>query len=156
MVGQHLGAGDPDRADESASAAARTCVLATLPLTFVLFVFARPLFGIFTDDAPTIEAGVLYLRIQAIVLAFMALEEVYLGAFAGAGDTLAASIIAFGGTAARIPAAWWLAHDVGLGIAGVWIAIAASTAAKGALLWAWWKRGAWRTGNEIEPAARLP
>lgn len=155
MVGQHLGAGDVLRARASAKAAARWCLLAMLPLTIGLYLLARPLFGLFTDDPATIEAGVLYLRIQSIVLVFMALEEVYLGAFAGAGDTLAASIIAFGWTAARIPIAYWLAHHVGLGIAGVWLAVAASTALKGALLWAWWRRGRWHRPalNEIEPAA---
>lgn len=153
MVGQHLGAGSADRARESASAAARTCILAMIPLSVLLFVFARPLFGVFTDDPATIEGGVLYLRIQVAVLVFMALEEVYLGAFAGAGDTLAASIITFSLTAARIPAAWWLAYDAGLGIGGVWLAIAASTALKGALLWLWWRRGRWRS-VALEPAAR--
>lgn len=155
MVGQHLGAGDPKRANESASAAARTCVLAMLPLTLFLFAFARPLFGIFTEDPATIDGGVLYLRIQVVVLVFMALEEVYLGAFSGAGDTLAASIITFGLTAARIPAAWWLAYDAGLGIAGVWLAIAASTALKGALLWAWWRRGRWQSAAVHERQARV-
>ena len=143
MVGQHLGRGDPARARESARAAARSASLIMVPITIALFVLARPLFGLFTDDPATIDAGVLYLRIQVAVLIFMALEEVYLGAFAGAGDTLAASAITFFFTAARIPLAWWLAYDAGLGVTGVWIAIAASTAIKGALLWAWWRRGRW-------------
>lgn len=151
MVGQHLGRRDVERARESAGAAARTCTLAMVPLTIVLFALARPLFGLFTDDPVTIDAGVLYLRIQATVLVFMALEEVYLGAFAGAGDTLGASIIAFGLTAARIPAAWWLAYEAGLGVAGVWIAIASSTAIKGAVLWAWWRRGRWQHAALREP-----
>ncbi len=140
MVGQHLGAKDPQRAHASARAAARSATLLMLPLTLALAALARPLFDVFTDDPATIDAGVLYLRMQALVLVPMALEEVYLGAFAGAGDTLVASMIAFGWTAARIPAAWWLAHGAGLGIAGVWIAIAASTAIKGASLWLWWGR----------------
>lgn len=141
MVGQHLGAGDPARARASVSAAARISVLAMIPLSIVLFTFARPLFELFSDDAATVDAGVLYLRIQVAVLAFMALEEVYLGAFAGAGETLAASGIAFFFTAARIPAAYWLADHTRLGVAGVWIAIAASTAIKGVLLRLVWRRG---------------
>lgn len=160
LVGQHLGAGDREKARASAAAAARWCAIAMVPFTIALFVLARPLFGVFTDDPATIEAGVLYLRIQTVVLALMALEEVYVGAFAGAADTLAASVISFGWTAARIPAAWWLAHTLGLGIAGVWIAIAASTGIKGVLLWLWWRRGRWEhaivTTDGAEPAAQLP
>lgn len=159
MVGQHLGAGDPERARASAAAAARWCAIAMVPLTFVLLALPRPLLAVFTDDPATIEAGVLYLRIQALVLVPMALEEVYQGAFAGAGDTLAASVIAFGWTAARIPIAWWLAHPMGLGITGVWIAIAATTGIKGALLWLWWRRGRWQSAlstERREPAPQMP
>jgi putative MATE family efflux protein len=151
MVGQHVGAGDVDRARASARAAARLALGAMVPFTLTLFAGARPLFDLFTDDPATIEAGVRYLRIQTVVLAFMALEEVYKGAFTGAGQTLAASIIGFGWTVARIPAAWWLAHPLGLGIAGVWIAIAASTAIKGVLMWLWWRRGAWIASRAGEP-----
>ncbi len=140
MVGQHLGAGDPERARAAARASAGTAVAVMVPIALFLLGGARPLFGLFSDDPATVDAGVLYLRIQACVLVFMALEEVYLGAFAGAGDTTGASIITFGFTAARIPAAWWLANTGGLGIAGVWIAIAASTAIKGVGLWLWWRR----------------
>lgn len=160
MVGQHLGAGDAERARRSASAAARMCVLSMAPLAILLLAFARPLFAAFTDDPATVEAGVLYLRIQAVVLPLMALEEVYQGSFAGAGDTLAASIISFAWTAARIPLAYWLAHALGLGPAGVWIAIAGSTGIKGLLMWRWWRRGRWAQAmaetERREPAAQLP
>jgi putative MATE family efflux protein len=139
MVGQHLGAGDVERARGAARAAAQLALVWMVPFTLLLFAGARPLFALFTDDPATIEAGVLYLRIQTAVLGLMALEEVFKGAFTGAGETLGASIISVGWTAARIPAAWWLAHRAGLGIAGVWIAIAGSTAIKGALLAAWWR-----------------
>jgi len=140
MVGQHLGAGDRERAHQSARAAARLALIAMVPFTVALFVLARPLFGVFTDDPATLEAGVLYLRIQTTVLALMALEEAYKGAFTGSGETLMASLVGFGFTAARIPAAWVLAHPLGLGIAGVWTAIAGSTALKGVLLWLLWRR----------------
>ena len=140
MVGQHLGAGDVQRARQSAASAARLALAAMLPFPLLLFALARPLFGLFTDDPATLDAGVLYLRIQTAVLALMALEETYKGAFAGSGRPLAASLIGFGFTAARIPAAWVLAYPLGLGIAGVWLAIAASTAIKGALLWLLWLR----------------
>lgn len=139
MVGQHLGASDLAGARRSAGAAVKLAVGAMVPATAILVVFARPLFGLFTDDDATIEAGALYLRIQAAVLVAMAFEETYKGAFTGSGRTLAASVISFGLTAARIPLAYGLAGP--LGIAGVWLAIAASTAAKGALLYAAWRRG---------------
>ncbi|MBX3270531.1 MAG: MATE family efflux transporter [Sandaracinaceae bacterium] len=140
MVGQHLGAGDAARARASARAAARLALAAMIPCTLVLFAGAAPLFSLFTDDAATVDAGARYLRIQTAVLVLMALEEVYKGAFTGAARTLGVSIVSFGLTAVRWPAAWLLAVGLGMGIDGVWIAIAASTAVKGALLALLWRR----------------
>lgn len=138
--GQHLGAGDASKARAAVSAATQLSLVAMVPFTLALFLLARPLFELFTDDAPTIAAGVVYLRIQTAVLAFMALEEVHKGAFTGAGKTFAVSILSFGFTALRIPVAWLLAVELGMGIEGVWIAIAGSTAIKGALLALLWRR----------------
>ncbi len=137
MVGQHLGAGDGARARASARAAAQLGLAVMVPATVVLGLFAEPLFRLFTDDPATVQAGTLYLRAQALVLAAMALEEVYRGAFTGSGRTLLAAALSFGLTAARVPAAFLLSGP--LGIAGVWLAIAGSTALKGASLYVAWR-----------------
>ncbi len=150
MAGQHLGAGDATRANEAARAAAKLALGAMVPFTLVLFFGARPLFSLFSDDAAIVEAGAVYLRIQTAVLAFMALEEVYKGAFTGAGKTLAVSIVSFGFTLLRLPAAWLLAVRAGLGIDGVWIAIAGSAAIKGALHAMLWRR--FSPAHPAEPA----
>ncbi len=143
MTGQHLGARSARRAEEATRAAVRLCLFAMIPFTLVLFLGAAPLFALFSDDRAIVEAGAAYLRVQTAVLAFMALEEVYRGAFTGAGRTLLPSIIELVFTALRLPAAWLLAVPAGLGADGVWIAIAGSTAIKGALLavaWRWDRR----------------
>ncbi|MEZ4339998.1 MAG: MATE family efflux transporter, partial [Sandaracinaceae bacterium] len=158
MAGQHLGAGDEARAGEATAAAAKLALGAMVPFTLVLFVGAQPLFSLFSDDAAIVDAGAVYLRIQTAVLAFMALEEVYKGAFTGAGRTLAVSIVSFGFTLLRLPAAWLLAVQAGLGVDGIWIAIAGSTAIKGALLYLLWRRvSPARPGASAPPrGARLP
>jgi len=88
----------------------------------------------FTTDPATLLEGGAYLRLAGLAAVFMAIEIVYEGAFAGAGDTLPAMAITLPVTAARIPAAWLLAVHTPLGATGVWIAIALSTAAKGLAL----------------------
>jgi len=140
MVGQHLGAEAPAQAKAAAHAAARLALGAMVPFTLGYLALAEPLFSLFTDDPAIVSAGAAYLRVQALVLVFMALEEVFKGAFTGAGRTLAASVVSFGFTALRLPAAWLLAVHAGWGIDGVWIAIAGSTAIKGALLALLWRR----------------
>lgn len=139
MVGQHTGAEDPRAASHAARAATRLALLAMTPFTVGYLVFAEALLRLFTDDPAIVDAGVDYLRVQTAVLFFMALEEVHKGAFTGTGRTLAAAAVSFSMTALRLPAAWVLAVPLGLGIDGVWTAIAASTALKGGLMALLWR-----------------
>ncbi|MBN96088.1 MAG: hypothetical protein CL928_18765 [Deltaproteobacteria bacterium] len=151
MVGQHLGAGSPKTAARCAHRAATLGCAVMVPIAVFLYAFAPQLFALFVSGGPThttealltASAGSLYLRIQCAVFVFMALEVIYQGAFAGAGDTLPAFWIGFGFTSARIPLAWAFAYPMGMGIDGVWIAIAVSTVIKGVLSWAWFRRGRW-------------
>ena len=73
----------------------------------------------------------------------MGLEVVFQGGFNGSGDTVPPLIIGVTFTAARLPLAWFLAWPLGMGITGVWWAIALSTLVKGLLCWLWFRRGRW-------------
>jgi putative MATE family efflux protein len=143
MVGQHLGAGDEGRAAASAHAAARLAALAMLPMSLGAFVFAAPLSHLLADPA-TAAASTVYLRWQAMFWVLMAAETAYQGAFSGSGHTVPAFAINLVGTVLRIPAAWLLAFPLGMGIDGVWLAIAGSTAIKGLAMAGWFARGTWR------------
>jgi len=140
MVGQYIGAGDPRGAQRAARTAAKMSVLAMLPATLILFVFARPLFGFFANEPATVDAGVVYLQIQALFFVFMAVELAYEGAFTGTGHTVPAFVIGSVGTLLRIPLAWLLAWPLGMGVEGIWWAIAGSTAVKGVIMTLWFHR----------------
>lgn len=138
LVGQWLGAGQPDRARECAAAAARINGWVVAGLGALLAIFATPLFRVF-GEAPVPEASA-YLRWQALVFVFMAWECVYEGAFVGARRTVPPLVVGFLFTAARVPLALWWSGWPDLGIDGVWIAIAVSTLVKGVLIRSWWAR----------------
>jgi len=143
LVGQHVGAGSPDEARRAVHTAARASDLVMLASGLVGLVFAEPIYGLFTDDPAIVAAGGVYLRWQAIVWIGMGRELVYEGAFTGVGHTLPAMAWGGGLTLARIPLAALLAWGVGLGVQGVWIAVAASTAGKGLALGWRWAAGGW-------------
>ncbi len=143
MVGQHLGAKDPATAARCAHVGGAITFGALLPVAALLYVTAPPLFDLFTDDPATAAAGVHYLRIQLLVMAFMGLEVAYEGAFSGAADTVPTFWITVIFTGARIPGAWFLAYELGWGIGGVWWAIAVSTLIKGIVMPLWFARGKW-------------
>ncbi len=151
MVGQHLGAGSPERAAQSVAAANRICVAFMLPCAALLIVGAPWFFDAFTDDPEIIRSGTVYLRWQAVVFVAMGVHVIYEGAFSGAGDTDPPLIIGGSLTVARIPMAIILGTTLGLGITGVWIAIALSTGLKAVGSWWWWRRGTWATALPKDP-----
>ena len=153
MVGQSLGAGWPQRAAQSARAAWWMCAAVLAPATVILMLGAPWFFGLFTDDPAIVASGTSYLRIQALVFLFMGLDVVYEGAFSGAGNTLPPLVISAVFTTARIPLAWLLGGPLGLGIDGVWVAIAATTAVRGAVAALWWRRGRWATALRNDEVA---
>jgi putative MATE family efflux protein len=143
MVGQHLGAGNPTMAARCAHVGAAICAASLLPMAAGLYLGAPWLFEVFTNDPATVAAGVHYLRIQMVVLALMGIDVAYEGAFSGSGDTMPTFWITFVLTGARLPAAWFLAYELGWGIGGVWWAIAISTALKGVVMPLWFARNRW-------------
>lgn len=143
LVGQHLGARDPVGALRAANIAARMCAAVVIPVGVVLFAVAEPLYGLFATKPETIAAGVLYLRLQAPIFGFLALESVYEGGFSGSGRPMPSLWIGATGTILRLPLAWALAFGAGFGIGGIWLAIALSTVIKGVAMWAWFQRSHW-------------
>ncbi len=133
LVGQSLGAGAPPRAKR---ATWRTLFLTIVPVgvvTVLLVSFPAEAVRGFIPAPDVIAAGMTYVLIVGMSEPFMAFEVVLLGAFAGAHRTLAPSIVQIALTASRIPmAAYLVAH--GYGVEGIWIAIGATTVAKGILL----------------------
>ena len=142
-VGQNLGAGKPERAARAAWAA--TAITAVILLFFSVAFRLAPhaISAVFTADPQTIAAGAVYLQILAWSQVFMGVEIVLGGAFTGSGDTLPPMLVAVPLNLARIPAAFWLADTVGMGVHGVWWAISGTTILKGILLALWFLRGKW-------------
>ncbi|MGB1251398.1 MAG: MATE family efflux transporter, partial [Candidatus Promineifilaceae bacterium] len=68
LVSQNNGAGNIGRMYETFRVGMRYGVLLMLVTMFLIMVFARPLMGLFTNDAEIINIGVSYIRIRALGL----------------------------------------------------------------------------------------
>ena len=146
LVGQNLGAGKPERAEQSVWVACRYN-LVFLSVLGVLFVaFAPTLTGAFGHDAEVSRVAALGLRIMSIGFPCYAFGMVVMQAFNGAGDTWTPTWLNFMiFWCWEIPLAWLLAKPFGWGATGGFAAIpiAFSTlAAVGAVLF---HRGKWKT-----------
>ena len=96
FVSQNIGAGKTRRAREGT---VRTLVMAdlvTLVIAVLLFVFASPATGLFTEDEEVISFGVLFLRANIFFLLFNCINHVLAGALRGAGDSRGPMIIMLG------------------------------------------------------------
>lgn len=148
LVGQNLGAREPERAVRTVGVIARYNV-AFLGIVAALFVFfARPLVGIFTSDPPVVELAVTALRIVALGFAFFAYGMVAIQAFNGAGDTRTPMLVNAGSFwLCKIPLAYLLARVIGIGPAGVFIAVSAAYSLQSVVAAALFRRGRWRNAT---------
>lgn len=145
LVGQNLGAGQPDRAAHSAWVA--TFHAMAIMSAFAVIFMAVPgwLARSFTNDAAIVPIVVWYLRINAISEPFLAMNMVLRGGLQGAGDTLVPAIITIATNyAVRLPLTWYLAIHTDHGAIGAWIAMSSSTILSGTLMAIWFKMGHWR------------
>jgi len=145
LVGQNLGAKQPERAEQSVW---RTGIYNMLFLgsVGVLFIFfAEPLIRLFSQDPAVVPLGAACLRIVSYGNIGYAYGMVMLQAFNGAGDTVTPTFVyLFGFWLLEIPLAYWLAIPAHLRSNGVFIAIViAETAIAGASA-ILFKRGRWK------------
>ncbi|NBD10232.1 MATE family efflux transporter [Corallococcus sp. c25j21] len=146
LLGQSMGAGDPDRGERAVWLAGRynLIVLGSIGLGF--FLFATPLLGAFTTDPAVVEAGATALRIFSLSFLSCAYGMVITSAFNGAGDTRTPTLIDLGCLwALELPLAWVLAEPLGLGAVGAYIAVPVAFAAMSVLGIVLFKRGRWKT-----------
>jgi len=143
MVGQNLGAKQPQRAIKAAWVTLGIISSITFIYGLIFFFFAEKITSMLTSDMEVIKISGYYLKILALSQVFMALEFVLEGAFAGAGNTVPPMIVSIPGTLIRIPLAYFLAIPLGLGPIGIFWAITISTIIKGIVILIWFRTGSW-------------
>ena len=144
MVGQNLGAKQPDRAARCAWGATGAAVGITFIISLVFILLPKEIASVFTNDPVVLEIAIDYLIILGITQTAMALEIVIEGAFGGAGDTLPPMIVMIPGSAIRVPLAYYLCFNLDWGINGVWWTLTITCALKAIVLSLWFKRGKWK------------
>jgi putative MATE family efflux protein len=145
LVGQNLGANQPERAETSVwrTGVYNMLFLGTVGLVFVLF--AGPVVRLFTNDPVVVPLAASCLRIVSYGNIGYAYAMVMLQAFNGAGDTVTPTIVNFFGFwLLEIPLAYWLAMRVGLRSNGVYLSIVIAESAVAVASIVLFKRGRWK------------
>ncbi len=144
MIGQALGARQPE-AGRRAALAALLLALILMGTMGMALAFGGPLLvGLFTEDPAVIAQGTAALRITALIQPAMALSFVFSGALRGAGDTRYTLLVtATSIWLIRIPLAAFLAHGLGWGLPGAWVGMLADFAVRALLFGRRFMGGAW-------------
>ncbi|NQV03119.1 MAG: MATE family efflux transporter [Bacteroidia bacterium] len=145
LVGQNLGAKQPQRAEQSVWATAWANMILLGFVGVVLMFFSDFFISLFINDAAVIKAGALGLRIISAGFIAYGLGMVMVNAFNGAGDTMTPTWInLFCFWLFEIPVAWLLAIPFGMNETGVFLAIVAAETAMTLAAWILFRRGRWK------------
>jgi Na+-driven multidrug efflux pump len=145
MVGQNLGAMQPERAARSVSLIARAVALVSGGIIGLLVLLAPQVMALFSRDAETISIGVHVIRALSIgYLGFM-VNVVFDAAQAGAGDTLSPMIINLVALwLIQVPLAYLLSRSAGLKADGIWLALALGWILQATLMGLRFRQGRWK------------
>ena len=146
LVGQNLGAHQPERAEESVWKTGIYNMIFLGGEGVLLIIFADPVIRLFTQDPAIVPLGVSCLRILSIGNIGYAYGMVMLQAFNGAGDTTTPTVVNFFGFLLfEIPLAYELAIPADMRSNGVFWAIVIAESAIAAVSILLFRRGKWKT-----------
>jgi putative MATE family efflux protein len=145
LVGQHLGAGQPEKAEESVYKTAKYNAIFMAIVTVLFLACSQMLLGFFTKDEAAKVYGMQALRIVSLGYIFYGIGMVITNAFNGAGDTITPTVINFFGFwLFQIPFAYLLSYHYALGPTGVFIAIPVAETMITIVAFIVFKKGRWK------------
>lgn len=146
LVGQNLGAGQPDRAEASVRIVTKYTTYLMGGVTLLCVLFAGPLISFFTSEAAVAERGTEALRIIGIGYVFYGIAMVISQALNGAGDTKTPTRLNFlCFWVFQIPFAYFLAKGLNLNALGAILSLPVSQALFAVIAWWHFRKGLWKS-----------
>jgi len=145
LVGQNLGAGKTDRAEDSAWRAAKYNAIFMACSGVFLIAFAQAITGLFSNEPEVLRWGTSCMQILGLGFPMYAVGMVMVQALNGAGDTSTPALlnlICF--WLLQIPLAFYLATETPLGPNGAFIAIVVAESLLTILAVLTFRKGAWK------------
>ena len=145
LVGQHLGAKQPEKAEESVLKTAAYSATFMAAVTVFFLLLSSYVIDFFTKDAAAKAYGIQALQIISLGYVFYGIGMVMANAFNGAGDTMTPTVINFFCFwIFQVPFAYLLAKQFGMGPKGVFIAIPSAETLITIVAYIVFKRGRWK------------
>lgn len=145
LVGQNLGAKQPERAEESVITTAKYNALFMALVSVLLLAFTPLIISFFTKEATVAGYAIKAVRIVTSGYIFYGIGMVMANAFNGAGDTKTPTIInLFGFWFFQIPLAYTLSTTFATGPVGVFMAIPIAETLISIAAYIVFKKGKWK------------
>jgi putative MATE family efflux protein len=145
LVGQNLGAKQPERAEQSVWAAAKYNAIFMVFVSVLFLVASKPIVDFMNADAGVEKIAVRALHIVTLGYIFYGVGMVLVNAFNGAGDTKTPTIInLFCFWAFQIPIAYLMAITFDLGPTGVFLAIIITETMVSIIAFILFRKGKWK------------
>jgi putative MATE family efflux protein len=146
LVGQNLGAQQPQRAEKSAWLALVIVEIIVVIASLALLIWTRPAIGIFNDDPDLVKIASEFLRIAIIGYVLLGFGSVLMSSIQGAGDTVPTMVISIVTVwVITMPLAYYFHLQAGWGIYGIRWAMTASTVAGAVANLIYFRTGKWKT-----------
>jgi putative MATE family efflux protein len=148
LVGQNLGAKQPERAEKSVLLTTKYNAIFMAGVMLLFLCFASPIISIFTKDPQVRYYGVLSLQIIGSGYVFYGIAMVMMQSLNGAGDTRTPTWINFFCFwVFQVPFGFLLAKTFGLGPVGAFIATPVAETIVAVVAYIYFRKGAWKKVN---------
>jgi putative MATE family efflux protein len=145
LVGQNLGAKQPERAERSVLLTARYNGIFMSGVMLLFLFCASPIISIFTQDPEVHKVGTLALQVIGSGYIFYGIGMVMIQALNGAGDTKTPTWInLIGFWFFQIPLAFILAKTCKIGPLGAFLAVPIAETGIALIAWYYFKKGKWK------------
>ena len=144
LVGQHLGAGEQDKAKETVVLSIIVIQTLLIPTMTLTFFYGSSFVRFFVDDPEAIRYGAELFRVVAPSVVFFGFFHAVTGGLQGAGDTKPVMYLNISRLwLLRLPVAYFLSFIVGIGPAGIWWGMFFSNSLTAAIGLYYLRRGTW-------------
>jgi Na+-driven multidrug efflux pump len=144
LVGHLVGDGDLERAYRQVWTSLRAGLVLVASMLAVLGLLAPRLLSLFARDPAIAAAAVLLVRMAVLLEAGRVSNLVVINALRAAGDARFPVLMAMASMwLVQVPLAWLLGLRLGLGLAGILIAMAADEWLRAAIMQRRWRRRTW-------------
>jgi len=145
LVGQNLGARNPELADRTAREATKLSILIIRMLALFNFAFADWIALAFVGPGAAHDLAVTFIRVHATSIPAIGLFFTLSGSLRGAGDTKWPLYASLAGTyGLRLPLSALLGYALNLGVLGVWIALPVEYYLRSVIIVRRFNGGAWK------------